>query len=70
MSQTSLGLSGAFCPTSLPLFPGAWLCGLLVHSMMDLRALSRPAGTRRPGAQSQGVMPDPGTVHLRFAVVG
>src|SRR5262245_43304553 len=47
IAQTSLGLSGAFCPTSLPLFQGTWVCGLLVHFMMDLLCVE-PGGVDSP----------------------
>jgi hypothetical protein len=43
IAQSSLGFSGAFCHTSLPLFQGELERGLLEHSMMDLYLLSRPA---------------------------
>jgi hypothetical protein len=60
IAQTSLGLNGAFCPTSLPLFQGAPVRGLFVHSMMDVlgwEPWSRAARIRRPDAQGRGAGP-------------
>jgi hypothetical protein len=49
-----LRLQRGLLTDELALVPGrACVCGWFVHSMMDLHALSRPAWTRRPGAQGR-----------------